>query len=148
MLIDASGRHDSNFFMVFDENTQVYGSSSVTWRNQFFVFGGKNNKRQISKLSEYKLTSVGKLAFKHYRAASTIAGNDLVYLCFNSDNTNDYKKCRTASGPLGNFTETPHSTYSHKLTKVASSSGEFNLNSARITIKGYTMYLQSKLKAR
>ena len=72
MLVDASGRHDSNIFMVFDEDTEVYDSSSITWRNQFFVFGGTFKRRQISKLSGFKLTLVGTLAFDHsYAGCST-----------------------------------------------------------------------------
>ena len=120
--------------MVFGEGTQVYYSCSVTWRNQFFVFGGYNHKRQISKLSGCKLTSVGTLAFDHYYAACSIAGDDVIYLCFNTNNADDYKKCRSAAEPLGNFTEIPLSTYEHRYTRIASSSSKFHVDFLQIVV--------------
>ena len=125
MLVDASGRHDSNIFMVFDEDTEVYDSSSITWRNQFFVFGGTFKRRQISKLSGFKLTLVGTLAFDHSYAGCSTVDDDRIYLCFNVHNGGDKRKCRSAAEPLGEFTEIPLSTYPHFLTRIACSSSKF-----------------------
>ena len=108
--------------MVFDENVQVSESCSVTWRNQFYVFGGSENKRQISQLTGCKLSLIGTLAFDHNYADCSIAGEDIIYLCFDY---NDSKKCRSAADPLGNFSEIPLSTFEHRETRIASSNSKF-----------------------
>ena len=107
--------------MMFDENTEVFWSCSVTWRNHFYVFGGYSETRQISKVTGCKLTSIGTLAFDHHYAGCSIVGEDIIYLCFNGNNADDYKKCRSAAEPLGNFTEVPLSNYQHKDIRIASS---------------------------
>ena len=125
LLVDANGRNDGNIFMVFDEGTEVYRSCALTWRNEFFVFGGNSQTRQISKLSGCRLSLVGTLAFDHYLATCSNVGGQAIYLCFNANNADDYKKCRSATNPLGNFTEVTLSTFEHRFTRIASSPSEF-----------------------
>ena len=121
MLVDANDRRNGNVFMVFDEDTEVFHSCSLTWRNQFFVFGGDQEKRQVSKLSGCRLSLVGTLAFDHVEAGCSNVGDEVIYLCFNANNADDYKKCRSATAPLGDYTEVALSTYEHRYTRIASS---------------------------
>ena len=132
-LVDANGRNDANIFMVFDEGTEVYHSCSLTWRNEFFVFGGDQQNRQISKLSGCRLSLVGTLAFDHYRAACSNVDDEAIYLCFN-ENAADNKKCRSAVDPLGNFADIHFSTFEHRQIRIASSQSEFFCQSFDIKI--------------
>ena len=50
IITNALGREDSDFVFDFGEGTEAYGSCSLTWQNEHFVFGGTNNKTQISKI--------------------------------------------------------------------------------------------------
>ena len=58
------------------------------------VFGGLNQKRQISLIDQCSLNRVGTLEFNFNNGACTTA-YDQVYLCFDERNT---KQCYTASG--------------------------------------------------
>lgn len=125
VLVDAEGRQDGNIVMLFGKDTEVYLSCSLSWRNQFFVFGGYNQKRQISQLVGCELSRVGTLDFDHYRGGCTNVADDQLYLCFNAVDSNDYKKCRVASNPMGNFTEVSKSAFEHAYTRIASSNSKF-----------------------
>ena len=100
-------------------------SCSLSWRNQFFVFGGFSQKRQISQLVGCELSRVGTLDFDHYYGGCTNVADDRMYLCFNIGDSNDYKKCRVASDPMGSFTEVSKSAFEHRYTRVASSNSKF-----------------------
>ena len=125
MITNASGRNDRNFYFLMRENTQVYYSCSITWRNEHFVFGGYNEKKQISQIIGCELKRVGSLAFDHYYGACTTVSDSLIYLCFN-DAPDDYKKCRVATSPLGQFEETNASTNDHRYTRIAASDCKLN----------------------
>ena len=104
------------------------------------VFGGLNQKRQISLIDQCSLNRVGTLEFNFNNGACTTA-YDQVYLCFDERNT---KQCYTASGrdsqkslldkncsisnpvsdPLETFTTLRKSSYSHKTIRIASSDTE------------------------
>ena len=79
VLIDETGRHDEVSCFTTEQNTEAYGSCSISFQNDFFIFGGKNQVRQISKLSGYTLTLVGSLSFDHYFGACNVIG-DKIYL--------------------------------------------------------------------
>ena len=111
--------------MRFGQDTEAYLSCSISWRNQFFVFGGINQRRQISKLIGCELTRVGTLDFDHYYAGCANVADNQLYLCFNTVDTADYKKCRVASDPLGNFAEITQSAFEHRYTRVAASNSKF-----------------------
>ena len=88
-------------------------------------FGGMNNygsdTKQISKLSGCRLDRIGTLDFDHYSGACTGVSDTRIYLCFNSDLSSDWKKCRYAKNPLDTFTEAPCSVYDHTQTSIAAS---------------------------
>ena len=106
--------------MYFGENTEVYRSCSLLWNNEFYVIGGDIQTRQISKLAGCELLSIGKLNFNHTEGGCSVAGND-IYLCFNAENVEDYRKCRRAINPLGSFSEIHRTAYDHRYSRIASS---------------------------
>ena len=129
LLVDAEGRNDSNFLMSFGEETEVFKSCSVTYRNRFFVFGGEIRKRQISEVSECKLKRIGTLDFDHYYGACSNVADREIYLCFDAKDykpvSKHYNQCRLAVDPLGNFTKVANSTFPHRHARTAASTSKF-----------------------
>ena len=128
VITDANGREHYNFFFRFGESTSVYYSCSMTFRNEFYVFGGfsGDDSRQISKLVGCHLRRIGTLAFDHRLGACTIVNDEKVYLCFSSGSSNDYKKCRFSYTPDGLYMESTPSVHEHRLTSVAASPCKYN----------------------
>ena len=126
IITNSTGREDRNFYFLMGENTQVFYSCSITWRNKHYVFGGKTEKKQISQIVGCELKRMGNLAFDHYYGACTTVSESLIYLCFN-DAPGDYKKCRVATSPLGQFEEINASTDDHRHTRIAASECELKI---------------------
>ena len=122
VLIDGRGRQDQLSCFSHTSNTQVYGSCSLTWHNGFYVFGGRDNRRQISQVIGTRLTQIGKLSFDHCAGSCDVMGGDKIYLCFNYyASTYDYNRCRLALSPLGKFSQIQPSKYAHTLVDIAAS---------------------------
>ena len=122
VLTDSSGRVDTNLAFTLDDNTSVWGSCSVTFQNQHYVYGGWGDyTRQISQIDGCRLRRIGDLPFDHYYAACAATSDDQIYLCFNGASSSDYKKCRYAAGPEGPFTDVTLSNYEHRHTRIAAS---------------------------
>ena len=119
-LIDTAGVLSTNF----DFNGQeVFYSCGVTFQNKHFIFGGSNkHKRQIIQINDCDLIEIGSISFDHYSGACG-STDEMVILCFNSNGSNDYKRCRQASSPNGPWTQIALSTYKHSLTSIANSPG-------------------------
>ena len=126
LLVDATDRQDGNFLMLIDTDSEVRSSCSVTWKNEFYVFGGNSKKRQISKLNGCELKSIGTLGFDHHAGSCSNMNDKTLYLCFNIDVTDDYKKCRSTTDPLGSFIEIPVTTYDHRYARTTASESEFS----------------------
>ena len=124
VLTNAAGREDRDFDFDIDEKSEVDHSCSMTWKNELFVFGGKNKKTQISKVTSCRLEPIGKLAFDHNFGDCVNVANIKVVLCF-SQNSADNRKCRTASSPTGKFSQMKLSRYDHAQTRIATDDGEF-----------------------
>ena len=92
------------------QGTEIDRSCSITWQNQHYVFGGTNEKTQISKIVGCGLTKIGDLDFDHYYGACSNMADEKIYLCFNDAN-GDKKVCRMATSPTGNFSEIDKSVY-------------------------------------
>ena len=126
MITNANGKADENFYFRLGENTSVYQSCSMMFKNQFYIFGGEilygGDNRQISRLSECHLQRVGTLDFTHHAGACTAVSDTKVYLCF--DWISGRNKCRYADDPLNTFTEAGSSVYSHAVTNIAASNCE------------------------
>ena len=120
LLIDANDRQDEVTCFSRDENAEVYRSCDLTWHNNFYVFGGYSNVRQISQVIGKKLTVIGSLGFDFYHGACDVMGIDKIWLCFGYD-ANDYKRCRVGLNPLETFTQVQQTTFEHRGAKVAAS---------------------------
>ena len=123
LLLDSSGRKDVLECFKHGQKTQAYHSCSLTWNNEFFIFGGYDYKRQISKLSGYHLKNVGSLKFDHNYGTCANMANKKLFLCFNDDSI-DHKKCRWASDPLGPFFQATLATHKHHMSRISSSNGK------------------------
>jgi len=123
IITNAAGRQDTNFDFVFGEGTEVDYSCSMTWKNELYIFGGRSQKRQISKLIGCQLTRIGELEFDHYLGACANVADAKLYLCFN-DASGDYDKCRVALSPTGIYEEINRSIHYHAFTRIAASEGD------------------------
>ena len=72
MLINSAGEQKELACFDRDATTEAEFSCSVNWNNEFFIFGGKNEKRQISRLTGHKLKRIGDLTFDHYFGACSV----------------------------------------------------------------------------
>ena len=72
--IDPSGGYDELNFN-FNANTEVDGSCSLVFSNKMFVFGGANEKRQISQVTGCGLERIGTLTFDLRSGACTVIRN-------------------------------------------------------------------------
>ena len=128
MLTNASGKDDRDLNFVIDDDVEVEASCSLTWRGEHFVFGGWNKQNQIAKIIGCELKSVGELPFSHQNGGCAKMADNRVYLCFNIYDSSDYKKCRVANSPLGQFVQTTQSYENHARTRIAASESKFLFN--------------------
>ena len=110
-----------------DANAEVDASCSLTWHNRFFVFGASSNTRQISEIVGTYLEVIGTLEFDHYFGTCDVMGSDKIWLCYNYNDSNDYKRCRVALNPLETFTQVQESTFGHRKARIAASNSESQL---------------------
>ena len=120
VIIDQLGRKKELNCFEKEKKVEAYGSCFLKWNNKLHVFGGDYEKRQISRLDGYRLKRIGSLSFNHMDGTCTIM-NDTIFLCFNTDNHYDSRKCRKSNSPTGVFTEIPSSFYRHPWSTVSSS---------------------------
>ena len=106
----------------FDIGTEVSDSCSLMWNDNMYVFGGDNNKQQISRVSRCGLELISKLNFDFQSGACT-ATQGKILLCFSISN-HEGRVCRAAKGPTGLFFKINDSNYNHYFTKIASNRGE------------------------
>ena len=121
LLINSVGEQEELSCFERDSNTDAWYSCSINWENQLHVFGGWNQKRQISRLNGYKFERIGTLPFNHYAGGCGLTHNSFIYLCFNEYGSSDYQRCRRSTGPLDNFTEIPLANYEHRQVTTSSS---------------------------
>ena len=105
----------------FNDNTEVYRSCSLQWKNHYYVFGGENQKKQVSMVNENRLERKGSLNFDFDRGACTVLNQVNIVLCFDYHET---KFCRKSNKPLGSFAKLLNSNYDHRYTRIASFDGE------------------------
>ena len=120
VITNAAGLDDRDINFEFGENTEVHNSCGLTFRNQYFVFGGNSFKTQISQIINCQLKRIGQLEFNHDDGGCANVGNNRVYLCFN-DKSSDRKKCRVANSPTDQFEQISDSVYDHRYTRIAAS---------------------------
>ena len=112
---------------------EVDESCAVTHENKYYIFGGRVNTRQVLQLDNCRLTSIGSIDFTHDGGACGSA-NGVIILCFNTVNSMDYKRCRQAATPNGPWTEMALSTYDHKDTSIATSTGSLLTQSSVLLV--------------
>ena len=115
-LIDTENELSTNFDM---NGQEVYGSCGVTFKNNYYIFGGQYTSMRILQVSACYLINIGSLGFYSSLGASG-SNEDVMVLCFGSG---DMKSCRKASSPNGTWTEMALSTYEHRFTAIAASPG-------------------------
>ena len=121
VITNAVGKDDRSINFQFGENTEVMRSCSITWRNEYFIFGGSNLSTQISKVVGCQLKNIGKLTFEHMFGGCATVGDNAIYLCFGE---NPYKMCRILKSPTGQVDEVIESMYDHSITRIAASTGK------------------------
>ena len=83
VITNSSGLEtDLRFRFKYGENTEVYQSCSIMWHGELYVFGGDDNKRQISKVHSCGLYHYGTLRFPFNNGACANFNDERVYLCF------------------------------------------------------------------
>ena len=122
ILINAAGDVDSDLDFTIDSESEIYVSSSLTWKNDFHVFGSNSKKTQISKVTACRLEKIGELAFPHRLGDCVNVADEKIYICFGDDT----KKCRVGSSPTDHFNEITPSLYNHRVTPIATNNGKFN----------------------
>ena len=78
--------------------------------------------KQISMVDDCTLKRVGQLAFNHIRGGCANVADRLIYLCFNVETniiSDEYKKCRYSTSPLGDFDQISDSNHYHAITRIA-----------------------------
>ena len=121
MLINSVGEQEELACFKPGLKTEAYCSCAVNWRNQFHILGGLEEKRQISRLRGYKLERIGSLKFDHFYGGCSVMNNEHVFLCFNSGDPDDYRRCRRSTGPLETFSMVSSSKHNHHQTQISSS---------------------------
>ena len=121
LLIDSSGRQEELDCFSHEAYTEGYKSCSLVWNNHLYIFGGHLQKRQISKLNQYRLRRIGSLPFDLQDGSCTNMADRKLFLCFHK---HDPKRCYWSVRPLGNFQSVKLASYNHSLIKISSSKCE------------------------
>ena len=105
-------------------------SCSITYKDEFYIYGGKNNRRKISKLdcNKSEVRVMGKLKFDFFNGTCT-TNNEFVFLCFSNENA---KQCYKSVSALPTkwwtwFTYAPKTKFNHKAGTIAASSGNLEI---------------------
>ena len=120
ILLNTAGEQEELSCFERDDTTQAEFSCTVNWKNQLFIFGGRSEKRQISRLTGHRLKRVGNLTFDFYDGACDVMANQYLFLCF-GDDSKDYKQCRRSTGPLEHFSKIELSNRNHLRIQISCS---------------------------
>ena len=105
----------------FGNETEVWYSCSLQWQNNYYVFGGEAERRQVSVVNGNRLERKGTLDFDFNGGGCTVLNQLTVVLCFDWD---AFKTCRQSKNPLGSFTKLPNTNHHHGYTSIASFDGK------------------------
>ena len=106
----------------FGMNTEVDYSCSLQWQNNYYVFGGHKERRQVSVVNGNRLERKATLNFECSSGACTVLNQKTILLCFGEPGVRD--ECRQSNNPLESFTKLPKSNYNHWKTRIASFEGK------------------------
>lgn len=125
-ITDAAGRADtSGFWFKIEENAEVYFSCSLSFQGRNYIYGGSNERNQLSVVDGCALKRIGDLPFA-FRLGACTSTPDQVFLCF--DLGSDYKTCRVGQSANGPFVEIDKSIYAHKEIRIETSKSKFDLD--------------------
>ena len=119
--INDGTRRQPNFKLRESSETEIFGSCTVNWKNQNYIFGGHRKRRQISKIEDCRVKFIKKLNFDLYFGACATVSDKVIYLCFNGKLQVDFKLCRTSKSPIGTFTDITKSSHDHRDAKLVNS---------------------------
>lgn len=120
-LIHTNGQQSTSF--VFN-GYEVSGSCGVTHQNVHYIFGGYSNEQQILQVENCELINIGKTEFDHHAGSCGSTGTEVV-LCFNGNDSNDFRRCRyTSAAPTGAWSQLALSAYDHSEISIGTSPGE------------------------
>ena len=85
VMIDSAGNTQESTCFKHDCHTEAYASCSISWKNEMIIFGGYTERRQISRLEDFKLKRIGSLNFDFFFGACSAMNNEFIYLCFPGD---------------------------------------------------------------
>ena len=122
VLVNITGGFTQLDSYAFSSGTEIDQSCSLVFKNEVYIFGGFNRRRQISQVSDCKLTRVGTLNFDFESSACTTIQESTLILCFDNFG-NDGRICRLADKPTGLFNTIIDSNFYHYNSKIASNNG-------------------------
>ena len=122
IMTDLNGKEMSCPGFTIADDVDVAASCAVTYKDQFFVYGGYTHKRQIAKVTNKSLINIGYLPFDFFQGGCSSTANKII-LCF--DYNGDLKTCYQTTNPTGQFKQTTKSIHSHRHIKFASSECKF-----------------------
>ena len=110
----------------YGNDTEVRKACSLQWYNHFYIFGGVEEKRQVSMVNGNRLERKGDLDFDFNDGRCTVLNQRTIVLCFplNDGTAGGADVCRQSNLPLGSFTDLPNSNYKHRETSIASYDGK------------------------
>ena len=116
-FFDTLSGEISEGYLSYGTNTESYQSCSVQWRGRMLVFGGWQQRRQISEISGCQLRNVGHLQLPFtFQFGACAALESEILLCFDSSNTHS---CWSTSD-LSNYEQLETSLFTHQYTRIAS----------------------------
>jgi len=115
MVITLNGEVDYDINFTFGVNTEVHQSCAAALFDRMFVFGGYNQKRQMSEVQDCKLKRIGDLDF-NFVAGGCNTFPFGIMLCF-ADKAD--KECHSFNGET--FKTEPSSKFSHQYVRALGS---------------------------
>ena len=61
LITNANGKDNRDVDIVLGEKTEMYRSCSITWRGEYYIFGGDAHQKQVSKINGCEIQSIGKI---------------------------------------------------------------------------------------
>ena len=126
--IDPNGGHVKMDFS-FPGNTEVHQSCSVVFNNKMYIFGGKNEHRQIAEVSsKCGIDRIGDLPFDFVNGACTVIAGNYLILCFDMKEGYQGRVCRIDQSQFGSLDKiSQESDFTHYRAKIASQDGKNQL---------------------
>ena len=140
IITDLYGNWDSDFSFTIEDGVEVQSSCSVTFRGEFFIYGGKTKKNQIAKVVGCSLKdSQLKLPFEMNAGACAVTTQDQLYLCFGEETDTDEfgelrQSCHKSNKPTTDFIQIGNSSHPHGNTQIAASESKYKPYSSCIEL--------------